>query len=209
LALAIPTFEEPRKFNTYVDVRYFNTGIPSGIFETSKVIKPGLKELVAFNARKQQKMAKGDLSLNRPQFIIVHCSDSTWGTAREIRKWHLERGFNDIGYNYVILNGKLSTDFELPVLNGSIEVGRWWEIDGAHTIGYNDRSIGICAIAKDTWTSAQKLSLIQLCKTLIKQFDINPDNILGHCETDSGKKESKTCPNLDMNEIRKIIKEEL
>ncbi len=147
--------------------------------------------------------------MNKPRFIIVHCSDSTWGTAREIRKWHLERGFQDIGYNYVILNGQLSPNYYLPPLNGSIEIGRWWENEGAHTIGYNSQSIGICAIATNQWTPQQELSLVQLLKTLCKQHNIPVENILGHCETESGRAERKTCPNLDMNRIRQILKEEL
>ena len=33
---------------------------------------------------------------------IVHCSDSVTGDVREIRQWHLARGWNDVGYHFVI-----------------------------------------------------------------------------------------------------------
>ena len=38
--------------------------------------------------------------------IIIHCSVSDFGDAELIRSWHVdERGWRDIGYNGVILNG--------------------------------------------------------------------------------------------------------
>ncbi|GFP28973.1 hypothetical protein HKBW3S33_02389, partial [Candidatus Hakubella thermalkaliphila] len=77
--------------------------------------------------------------------IIIHCSDSEWGCAREIRKWHLERGWKDIGYHFVILNGKVLPRLHLPAIDGSIECGRILnetltvETDevGSHALGYN------------------------------------------------------------------------
>lgn len=132
--------------------------------------------------------------------IIVHCSDSEWGSAREITKWHLVRGFRTIGYHFVILNSNILSNFSLSCLDGSIELGRELDGDslveeneiGAHTLGYNDKSIGICGIAKKGWTHSQELSLIQLLKCLCKKFQIPPEKVLGHCETESGRKEGKT-----------------
>ena len=43
--------------------------------------------------------------------IVVHCSDSAWADVEVIRGWHIlskddgGKGFNDIGYHAVILNG--------------------------------------------------------------------------------------------------------
>ena len=36
--------------------------------------------------------------------IILHCSDSLWGSAAEIRKWHLSNGWKDMGYDLVKVN---------------------------------------------------------------------------------------------------------
>ena len=47
--------------------------------------------------------------------IIIHCSATPEGrndTSKDIRRWHLARGFKDIGYHYIIL------------LDGTIELGR-------------------------------------------------------------------------------------
>jgi N-acetylmuramoyl-L-alanine amidase len=151
--------------------------------------------------------------MKKLEYIIVHCSDSEWGSAREIRKWHLERGWKDIGYHLVILNSNILPHFSIPCLNGSIELGRPFDGSpfiedneiGAHALGYNDRSIGICGVAKAEWHPSQIASLISLLRCLMKIFGIKAENILGHCETESGKKEGKTCPNLDMDFVRREI----
>ena len=146
--------------------------------------------------------------------IIVHCSASAWGCAREIRQWHIDpkrKGgpFNDIGYQFVIGNGSPRPDLTLLSLDGQIECGRYLDGDniveenevGAHALGYNRTSIGICLIGKP-FTVAQFDSLKALVLDLCRKFDIKPDNILGHCETESGKAEGKTCPDFDVAAIR-------
>lgn len=98
--------------------------------------------------------------------IIVHCAATPEGknfTVEDINKWHKERGFDEIGYHYVIY------------LNGSIHFGRNVDKAGAHCTGHNSKSIGICYIggvakdgktAKDTRTLEQKKSLLELLKEL-------------------------------------------
>ena len=69
--------------------------------------------------------------------IIVHCSATKAGqdfTAADIDRWHRERGFNGIGYHYVIR------------LDGRLEKGREIDLAGAHCKGWNERSVGICYI---------------------------------------------------------------
>lgn len=98
--------------------------------------------------------------------IIVHCSATAEGkdfTVAQIRQWHLQRGFTDIGYHYVIYR------------DGSVHVGRPEEVSGAHCTGHNTISIGVCYIGgcapdgktpKDTRTAAQKAALVKLLKEL-------------------------------------------
>jgi len=151
----------------------------------------------------------------RIENIVVHCSDSTWGCAREIRKWHLARGWRDIGYHFVICNGKPRPDFYLSTMDGAIEAGRFLDGNefingpevGAHTLGYNQCSVGICMIGKDSFTPAQFGALIDLCAYLIKKYGLKPEAVIGHRETASGKREGKTCPNFDVAAIRTILKE--
>lgn len=135
--------------------------------------------------------------------IIVHCSATREGreySAETIKRWHLKRGFRDIGYHYLVH------------LDGSISYGRDIKIQGAHTKGENKNSIGVCYIggvesergengkwiAKDTRTPQQKESLIYLLKTL---KNLHKDaTIHGHNEF-----AAKSCPCFDaFNEYKNI-----
>ena len=152
---------------------------------------------------------------NKISNIIVHCSDSRFGCAREIRNWHLQRGWRDIGYHFVILNGQITPDFYLYELDGSIECGRFLDGDsfikdlevGAHCLGYNKNSVGICLIGKDSFTPRQFATLTTLLDGMLRKYRLSPVDVLGHYETFSGKSQGKTCPNFNMNSIREILKE--
>lgn len=113
--------------------------------------------------------------------IIIHCSATPCGkdfTAADIDRWHRQRSFNGIGYHFVIR------------LDGTIENGRPIGKPGAHCLGWNNRSIGICYIGgldncgrpADTRTNAQREAM----KTLICQLQHNYfgiRTILGHRDT--------------------------
>jgi hypothetical protein len=136
--------------------------------------------------------------------IIVHCTATQEGkeiSVDTIRKWHLKRGWSDIGYHYVIS------------LDGLTEVGRPIERPGAHTKGENKNSIGITYvggveaergkngkwIAKDTRTKEQKISLLNLLTTL--------KSIYGDDVTIHGHREfaAKSCPCFDAYEEYKHL----
>lgn len=147
------------------------------------------------------------------QNIIIHCSDSLWGCAREIRAWHLQRGWSDIGYHFVIQNGfptfsHLKNKQPIHALDGAVECGRFLDDDtfladveiGAHALGYNANSIGICLIGIKDFTSRQMTSLYQLLYDLTRHHQIPAASILGHCET--AQANGKTCPNLNMVKLR-------
>jgi hypothetical protein len=145
--------------------------------------------------------------------IYIHCSYSPWGTRDEIARWHKERGWNDIGYHYVIHN-QFATHKELQEhkrtgliqssTDGKIVVGRPLEVVGAHVKGDNEYSIGVCYVGV-TPTSAQYHAMLYLCNRLMKQFPlISLDDILGHYEyyRNRGERIQKTCPNFDMDTFR-------
>lgn len=136
--------------------------------------------------------------------IIVHCSDSYYGDAELIRRWHRDRGWRDIGYHYVILNGypnEISWRNKIVFLedDGKTESGRSIDQPGAHVKGHNESSIGICLIGKRQFTSRQIESLIDTIDELKVLFgDVE---IRGHHELDK----KKTCPNLDMIWLRSLV----
>ena len=112
--------------------------------------------------------------------IIVHCSATKAGqdfTAADIDCWHRERGFNGIGYHYVVR------------LDGKLEKGRDVSLAGAHCKGWNGRSVGICYIGgldangrpADTRANAQKRVLYQIIMDLQREYNIL--QVLGHRDT--------------------------
>jgi len=142
--------------------------------------------------------------------IIVHCSDSIWGSAGEIRRWHVDNnGWSDIGYHFVILNGMVRPNFYIPLLQGSIEVGRVLDGDpfvdeeeiGAHALGYNNKSIGICLIGTSYFSQMQINSLQLLINYLQQRFSILTSRVFGHYEVTEGK----TCPNIKMDVFRNML----
>ena len=129
--------------------------------------------------------------MRRIDKIIIHCSATPEGkdfTAQQIDQWHRQRGFSCIGYHYVIY------------LDGSILDGRPIEKVGAHCLGHNANSIGICYIGgcatngktpKDTRTEAQKQSLVRLITELRRRF---PNaSVHGHNEF-----AAKACPSFNV-----------
>ena len=116
---------------------------------------------------------------------IIHCSDSTFGNVMEIRRWHLARGFDDVGYHFVIIR------------NGEIEVGRQLCTVGAHCRGYNIDSIGTCLIGVDNFNQVQLDTLTKLHNGLLELFP----NIKAYGHREFNK--HKTCPNLSQKIIDK------
>lgn len=97
--------------------------------------------------------------------IIMHCSATREGrdfSASDIRRWHLQRGFSDIGYHFVVR------------LNGSVEPGRPIDRIGAHCLNHNRLSVGVCYIGgldekqrpKDTRTPAQRVALGEIVRRI-------------------------------------------
>ena len=146
------------------------------------------------NASGSNTLKKSKRSIN---LIVVHCTATEEGkdySVAEIRRWHLKRGFSDIGYHYLI------------GIDGKVHEGRNVNISGAHTAGYNAHSIGVCYVggldknhkAKDTRTPAQKASLLRLLTDLKKIYP--KATIHGHREY-----ANKACPCFDaQNEYKSL-----
>jgi N-acetyl-anhydromuramyl-L-alanine amidase AmpD len=136
--------------------------------------------------------------------IIVHCSDSEFGDAAVIDRWHRERGWKGIGYHYVILNGEREKGKYRAEDNGLIEAGRPVDEVGAHCKGHNDGSIGICLIGRRLFTAEQLcVSLPALLNDLRGRFDIR--SVYGHCQLDRGK----TCPNFDVDVYCSVFRRDI
>lgn len=127
------------------------------------------------------------------EFLVIHCSaiqGSLEIGANEIDKHHRsERGFDRIGYHYVIKQ------------DGTIEKGREEKEIGAHAFGFNKGSLGICLVGgvddlnepKNNFTKIQFDSLYRLLNQLKEKY---PDaKILGHRDLPNVQ---KRCPCFDV-----------
>ena len=134
--------------------------------------------------------------------IIVHCSDSAYGDADLINRWHKQRGWRGIGYHRVILNGYLSRTASYNVeYDGLVQLGRGLDEVGAHCRGENQNSIGICLIGRRLFTPSQLLiALPNLLGMLINTFNLTPQDIYGHRDFNS----QKTCPNIETALLREL-----
>ena len=131
--------------------------------------------------------------------IIIHCSatrpdwmeDNTLDERiAEIKRWHLDRDFSDIGYHLVISQ------------SGLVGEGRPIEIAGAHSKGNNSDSIGICLLggfggdatdrALEHFTPSQLSSLWDLIGKLKKEYGKHI-TVHGHNEFSS-----KACPSFNV-----------
>lgn len=141
--------------------------------------------------------------------IVLHCSDSKWGSIAEIRRWHLANGWQDAGYHFGIANGWIRPDLYMPDMDGSLEVGRFWDGKqiisgnsvGAHTLGYNDKSLGVVLIGVDEFTPNQFWKAKDTIETLLLHNKLNVSNVFGHYE----KQKGRTCPNIDMDWFRDVL----
>ena len=125
-------------------------------------------------------------------YIVIHCSDTPPSMdvgASDIDRWHRAKGWFRIGYHFVIRR------------NGEIEFGREVNQVGAHTLHYNERSVGICLIggrkensrqAENNFTPAQFETLEKLVTELEQKFP--KANVVGHCQLNKGRE----CPSFDV-----------
>jgi N-acetylmuramoyl-L-alanine amidase len=130
--------------------------------------------------------------------IIIHCTATPEGravTVSEVERWHRARGFNGIGYHYLI------------GLNGEVRPGRNIALAGAHCEGQNAHSIGICYTGglaadgktpKDTRTPQQRYALQSLIRDLKAKYP--GATVHGHREF-----ANKACPCFDAkNEYKNL-----
>jgi N-acetyl-anhydromuramyl-L-alanine amidase AmpD len=124
--------------------------------------------------------------------VIIHCAATKPSMdigASDIKKWHLDRGWKDIGYHYVIRR------------NGDIENGIGVALSGSHTKGHNASSIGICLVGginnkgepENNFTKPQWATLERLVRIL--KVDFPHATVHGHREF-----AAKACPSFDVQE---------
>ena len=129
--------------------------------------------------------------INKPVLLIYHHTAINSISVEDVDKLHKDRGFAGIGYNYYIDK------------SGLIYKGRPDLAQGAHALGKNKVSLGICLegnFEEEYPTEKQIESLEKLSIFLCLKYDIK--GILGHKEV-----QETLCPgkNFPLNEIRNNV----
>lgn len=125
------------------------------------------------------------------EYVVVHCSatapDMDIGRD-EIDAWHRARGWNGVGYHFVIRR------------DGELEYGRQPTKKGAHAgAAYNNRSLSICLIGgvdaagrpAASFTPAQWATLARLLAALKLVWPAA--EVIGHNEVSA-----KACPSFNV-----------
>lgn len=121
--------------------------------------------------------------------VFLHCSASdepAYDDISVIKRWHLQRGFADVGYHYFIQK------------NGNLQKGRPLDQRPAAQKGYNTGSIAICChgLQKSKFTEQQFRTLKILCLDIILTFENTDMRFRGHTEVSP-----KLCPVYDYKQI--------
>ena len=110
--------------------------------------------------------------------VVLHHSATKRGSSTLFDKMHREKGWDGVGYDFVIGNGTDTGDGELEVTY------RWRDQkDGSHAKGWNDVAIGICLVGnyeEVSPTPAQRETLVRLLRHLRRRFGIPAERVVGH-----------------------------
>lgn len=105
----------------------------------------------------------------KPEYIVIHTAaiDDPNCDAAHIDAVHRnDNGWDCIGYHFVIL------DDRHPQKNdGDLEKGRDINMPGAHVLGLNDRSIGICCVGHGDHAPFTEKQMETLCRTVSELMD--------------------------------------
>lgn len=127
------------------------------------------------------------------KLIVIHCAATKPSMnigLREIRQWHVQKGWLDVGYHYIIRR------------DGTVETGRPHDVVGSHVKGHNFESLGICMVGgiddagkpQDNFTDAQWAALKVLHETVSGMYP--HAKTVGHRDLDAGK----ACPSFSVAE---------
>jgi len=123
--------------------------------------------------------------------VFLHCSASDrpeHDDIEVIRRWHLQRGFKDVGYHYFIRK------------NGELQRGRSPEMTPAAQKGHNLHTLAIClhGLRKERFSEAQFDTLRQLSLAIDEAYS-GRVSFHGHCEVSP-----KACPVFDYRKVLKL-----
>jgi N-acetyl-anhydromuramyl-L-alanine amidase AmpD len=138
------------------------------------------------------------------RWLVIHHSATAAGSVAAFDRGHRERGWDGVGYHFVIGNGH-----GMPL--GEIRATARWldQAAGAHAgqAEYNADGIGICLIGDYDTAPPDPLVLERLawlCAVLLRRHDLPPSALIGHDQV-PGK--ATRCPgrHFDLAALRRRV----
>jgi len=125
---------------------------------------------------------KPDAAPRNWRHIVLHHTASSAGSVESIHEAHIARGWDGIGYHFLIGNGNGMGDGEIQ------STYRWREqVHGAHAKSpnneYNEHGIGICLIGnfeETTPSDAQMASVKRLVGVLKYEYQLTDAQVVAH-----------------------------
>ena len=123
--------------------------------------------------------------------IVIHCTQTPKDMEVDVEKvtqWHKDRGFDTIGYHYLIKR------------DGTLQVGRDEDAVGAHAVAVNGTSIGVALVGGGTpsmgWENNFAPIQFETLKTILLKLksEYEIEKIIGHYQVD----DKKECPSFDV-----------
>ncbi|MDE1865101.1 MAG: N-acetylmuramoyl-L-alanine amidase [Candidatus Micrarchaeota archaeon] len=81
-------------------------------------------------------LKRAGLSANRPEFLVIH-STRSYPEFEELLALHRKRGFAGVGYHFFV-SASMKVYQARPI-----------DLEGAHALGFNRKSVGLCVYSKD------------------------------------------------------------
>lgn len=167
------------------------------LWRISKMYNVPIKDISSANNLKTQTLEKGQRLLitnaapivpviplyhsKKWKYIVIHHSATDEGNSLQFDKYHQGKGWEGIGYHFVIDNGTKEKQ------DGQIEVSPRWikQEDGSHcrASNMNEKAIGICLVGnfnREYVSSKQLDALVYLVNVLRKYYKIPLKRIIGH-----------------------------
>ncbi len=167
------------------------------LWRISKMYNVSIKDISSANDLKTQALEKGQRLLvpnaapiipviplypsKKWKYIIIHHSATDEGSSLYFDKHHQGKGWEGIGYHFVIDNGTKEKQ------DGQIEVSPRWikQEDGSHcrASNMNEKAIGICLVGnfnRESVSSKQLDALVCLVNILRKYYKIPLKRIIAH-----------------------------
>ncbi|MFC0558781.1 peptidoglycan recognition protein family protein [Halalkalibacter alkalisediminis] len=130
--------------------------------------------------------------------IAIHHSATTSGSAEAFARYHVNQlGWPGIGYHYVVDR------------DGSISLCHDLEVVSYHVGNSNSFVVGICMVGDfrtQSLPDAQRQSVINLTRSLMRDLNIPVDNVWGHIEFPGYS--WKPCPSISMQSFRNWLRED-